>query len=153
MYKIIINALLIALAMPVDVQARTTIDETIPIDVQAACDIYGAQYNICPELLEAIIYHESRYQPDVENGTCKGLMQINTPCHKERMEKLEITDIYDVYENVHVGADYLSELFEEYEDVGMVLAAYHGESDIYNISQYTESVLKMSADLERRHGK
>ena len=34
------------------------------------------EYHICPEMVMAIIEHESSGQADVENGGCKGLMQI-----------------------------------------------------------------------------
>ena len=58
------------LAMPVDAYAKAAaLDSEIPEDVQAACEKWGAAYDICPELLEAICYNESRYISTVENGT------------------------------------------------------------------------------------
>ena len=144
---------------PVKALAHTYVDCETPIEIQIAANKYGAQYNIAPELIEAICYQESRYKEDVSNGTCIGLMQINTPCHIERMQELGITDIYDIDSNIHVGADYLAELFDKYEDVGVVLAAYHGESiGIKNakkgkLSAYTLAILDKSQELERLHGK
>lgn len=131
----------------------------IPVEVQQACEKYGELYGICPELLETMAYYESRYIPTVENGSCKGLLQINTKWHKDRMKKLGVTDIYDIDSNVLVAADYLAELFDQYEDIGIVLGVYHGEKDAVkraknnNLSSYTTLIIDKSAELERAHQK
>lgn len=148
-----------AMCFGISVQAQTNVDEETPLEVQIACNKYGAQYDICPELLEAICYRESRYTPDISNGTCKGIMQINEPYHTERMERLGVTDIFDLEGNIHVGADYLAELFKTYEDVGVVLSVYHGESNAVekaksgNLSSYVRKILEKAEYLERLHGK
>ena len=41
---------------------------------------------ICPELVEALIERESNWDPDAQNGTCIGLMQIDQVYHWERMQ-------------------------------------------------------------------
>lgn len=125
-------------------------------DAQEVCVKYGEEYGICPELLMAIIERESSGRPDAESGGCKGLMQISDRWHKDRMERLEVTDIYDVDGNIHVGADYLAELFEKYEDVGIVLMDYHGEKNAATkteLSDYADWILTRSAELERMNGK
>lgn len=151
---------MVLLISPVKVQPTAAgIDPDIPDEVEEACTKYGDMYDICPELLEAICYHESRYISDVQNGTCKGLMQINTPYHKDRMKRLEVSDIYDIDSNIHVGADYLAELFDTYKDVAVVLGYYHGESNVESkvnsgkLSSYTKAILEKSESLERAHGK
>lgn len=128
----------------------------IPAEAQEACVKYGDEYGICPELLMAMIERESSGRPDAESGGCKGLMQISDRWHKDRMERLEVTDIYDVDGNIHVGADYLAELFEKYEDVGIVLMVYHGEKNVVNkgkLSSYADWILTRSVELERMNGK
>lgn len=125
-------------------------------DAQETCVKYGEEYGICPELLMAMIERESSGRPDAESGGCKGLMQISDRWHKDRMERLEVTDIYDVDGNIHVGADYLTELFEKYEDVGIVLMVYHGEKNAATkteLSDYADWILTRSAELERMNGK
>lgn len=125
-------------------------------DAQEACVKYGEEYGICPELLMAMIELESSGRPDAESGGCKGLMQISDRWHKDRMERLEVTDIYDVDGNIHVGADYLAELFEKYEDVGTVLMVYHGEKNAatkIELSDYADWILTRSAEMERMNGK
>lgn len=53
-------------------------------------------------------------------------------------------------------ADYLSELFEKYCDVGTVLMVYHGEKNAATkteLSDYADWILTRSAELERMNGK
>lgn len=128
-------------------------------EVQEICVKYGEEYGICPELLMAIIERESAGQADIESGGCKGLMQISDRWHTERMKRLGVTDIYDMDGNIHVGADYLAELFEEYGEASIVLMVYHGEEDAVTraengeISKYADWILNRSAELERWNGK
>lgn len=70
------------------------------------------EYDKDPELIISMMKSESTYNPDADNGTCIGLMQINPKWHKDRMERLNVTDLKDPISNVKVGVDYLSELSE-----------------------------------------
>ena len=139
-----------------------TEDETgIPENIYQDAEIIGHEFNICPELLLAIAERESRFQADAKNGSCKGLMQLNTACHKARFEEMgwSTSDWSNDYINMYVAADYLSDLFEQYEDVGIVLGVYHGESDAVRrgqsgkLSSYVTKILKRSEELERLAGK
>ena len=115
--------------------------------------------NICPELIEATIERESRWNPKAVNGDCMGLMQISERWHRERMDEFGVTDLTDPFDNILVGVDYLRELFEKYEDPGMVLMVYNGDSRVAKLqetgelSEYAEWILERSAELERQHGK
>lgn len=148
--------LAITVSIPIKANAK---DTYLSEDIQRYCEEIGEQYYICPELLEAIVEKESSGKSDAKNGQCKGLMQIHDKFHKERMERLGVTDIHDEYGNILVGADYLAELFEEYEDVGYVLDIYSGNSkadENYEkgvLSSYAKSILTRSESLERQHGK
>lgn len=120
----------------------------------------GNRYSISPEFLASIAWHESRWNPNAGNGTCKGLMQVSSKWHADRMRKLGVTSLYDPYGNMLVAADYLSELFEKYDDPGMVLMKYNGDSranKFYNgqagLSTYAKNVLEKSRELEIAHGK
>lgn len=130
-------------------------DTWISETAQEACIEYGEQYGICPELIMAIIERESSGQPDAENGSCKGLMQISVKWHSDRIERLGVTDIFDERGNILVGTDLLAELAEKYGDVAVVLMAYHGERNPAEkeISDYAEGILERSAELEMIHGK
>ena len=129
----VLNPIKPAVLVSVDKTDEKTIEELtlqVPDDIKVICAKYGAEYGIEPELLEAIAWRESRFTPNVisENGTCKGLMQINETVHKDRMQKLGVTDIYDIDGNIHVASDYLAELIAENDNIDYVLARYHGES-------------------------
>ncbi len=129
-------------------------DYVVPQEIQATAEKYGKEYEIAPELLLAIMRYESCYIPTVSNGDCKGLMQINEPCHLDRMARLGVTDIYDIDSNIHVGADYLAELYATYGDWGIVLGLYHGESKAIKngrkgiYSKYTTKILNKASELE-----
>ena len=139
-----------------------TYEETgIPDEIYQDAEIIGHQFNICPELLMAMAERESRCLPEVENGSCKGLMQVNASCHRDRFTEAgwSYTEWADSYKNMYVAADYLHELFTEYEDVGIVLGLYHGESNAISrakrgqLSSYVTKILERSEELERLHGK
>lgn len=124
------------------------------------CVQIGEEYAICPELLMAMIERESRGDASADNGEgCKGLCQISEKWHEDRMERLGVTDIFDPEDNIRLCADYLCELGAEYEDIGLVLMKYHGESDAVEkaeqgiLSEYAEWILERSEELERAHGK
>ena len=125
----------------------------VPEDIQIYCERAGAEFDICPEFLEAICWRESRFNPSAENEGCSGLMQISTKWHQQRMVDLEVKDIYDGEGNIRVGASYLAELFEKYEgDVDEVLKEYNGDST-KGVSAYAIEVMEISEALERVHGK
>ncbi len=133
-------------------EGETLISET----AYEACVEYGEQYGISPKLIMAIIEKESVGQPDVEGGGCKGLMQISSKWHKDRMKRLGVTDLFDERSNILVGTDYLSDLFEEYDEVSTVLMVYNGDSRAFEdgyISDYAKEILERSAELEMMHGK
>lgn len=157
----ILLSLAIFLFYPISADARTYIDTETPIEIQIAANKYGAEYGICPELIESICYQESRFDEQALDASqsCYGLMQVQKISHRERMNELGVSDLYDIDSNVHVATDYLAELFEQYEDVGTVLMVYHGEKDAVlksergEVSKYAREILERSYMLEDYHGK
>ena len=76
------------------------------------------------------------------------------------MARLQVADLHDPEGNMLVAADYLAELFVQYEDVGMVLMVYSGDSGAEEfaltgegISKYVEEITEHASYLERQHGK
>lgn len=158
MKKAIVTVLLMAAVLTPVTTASAENDTWISEEAQEQCITYGEEYGICPELLMAIIEQESSGQAYAENGSCKGLMQVSEKWHKDRMERLGVTDIFEG--NVLVGTDYLAELFAENDDLYWVLMAYNGGIDYANrmyeaekYSRYAVSIANRSAELERLHGK
>ena len=163
----VILLMVLSMAPSVTAQANSlsyipTEEQTgIPTEIYQNAEIIGHEFNICPELLLAIAERESRFTADATNGPCKGLMQLNTSCHKARFEEMgwSTSDWDNAYISMYVAADYLSDLFEQYEDVGIVLGVYHGESNAVgrgksgNLSSYTKKILERSEEMERLAGK
>ncbi len=147
------------LAPTVQAQAREAVE--VPEEVVAISEELGGEYGVCPELIQAVCWQESRFQADAENGGCVGIMQVSPQWHKERMERLGVTDLTDPRQNMAVAVDYLAELAAEYEDVGAALMKYNGdrrldellEGGMADVSDYVRAVLELSAELERRNGK
>lgn len=152
-------ALAAAASLLIVMAARAEEPVIVPEDVKEISEELGAQYNICPEILQSIGWWESRYQADAENGGCIGIMQIMPKWHQERMERLGVTDLTDIRQNMTVAADYLSDLVRDEEDMEEALMRYHGESHIMErldageMSEYVEKILTLSAELERSNGK
>lgn len=160
MKKMLAIALAASLVLSQPVMAKEDIEPThISVEAQVSCYEYGEMYDICPELLMAMIEAESSGNPKAENGDCKGLMQISEKWHTGRMEEIGADDIWSETDNIHIGANYLYELFNRYEDVALVLMVYNGESNAVEkaengyISDYARKILDRSAELERWKGK
>ena len=123
----------------------------------------GNQYDICPELLQAMAERESSLKIDAINGDCKGLMQISERWHVDRMERLGVTDIDEPYYNILLAADFLVELYNEPGSphaTEYVLMRYNMKIETANrlweageITDYASSIVARAEELERLHGK
>jgi soluble lytic murein transglycosylase-like protein len=79
-------------------------------------------YKVDPDLIEAIMYAESRGNPDAQSGKgAGGLMQITEPTARG----LGIEDRFDPEQNIMGGAKYIGQLIEQFGDVETALAAYN----------------------------
>ena len=140
-----------------------TEDDGIPDELDEIFQRVAAEYKICPELMEAMAYRESRFIPTVKSGNHYGLMQINVKIHADRINKFGWTseDMYDPEKNITVAADFLSELYETYgDDTPIVLGVYSGNwksvsyyKETGIMCSYVRDVLSRSAGYERIHGK
>ena len=156
-WKALLSVCCLTLLVTHPANAKGTEDANMSRQAYDACIVFANEYCICPELVMAIIERESEGDPNATNGSCKGIMQISEKWHADRMYRLGVTDIYDTVGNIHVGVDYLSELFLKYEDAETVLMVYHGEKDAASkasrgeISDYAKGILERSQELERLH--
>lgn len=117
------------------------------------------QYRIPPELVLAVIEKESGCDAAAtgDSGNSQGLMQIQLRWHKERMARLECSDLYDPWQNVTVGIDFLAELLSQYQTVEMALMVYNAGATgaqemwfcqgIYS-NEYSRTVLEIAQRLE-----
>ena len=170
MKKVIVGLLLglAVLTTPIQASANansnidTSESDGVPYMIRQYAEVCGSEYNICPEFIESIAFYESSYKADAKNGTCVGLMQVNISAHKDRIAAYGWTtdDMTDPYKNMMIACDYLQELFEEYEDIGIVHYIYNGNSTglkqylkTGKLNKYATKILDRSAELERIHGK
>lgn len=114
--------------------------------------------NFYPDLdaryVKAIIYHESRYSPDVVNAKTgvMGLMQISPKWHIKRAEKLGVTDLLDPYGNILVGCDILNELTQKHS-FNYAMNFFAGGYPYANrykgsTSPYVKSLTRIIAEME-----
>ena len=154
-----IVSLFICLFAYENIATADTRETWISENAYAYCEQIGNQYNICPELLMAVIETESSGQAYATNGNCIGLMQVSSRYHVGRMQKLGVSNLYEEYDNIITASDYLAELFQKYKEPSLVLDIYNGNSKaMYNyengiISTYANQVLTRASELEQLHGK
>lgn len=134
----------------------------IPEEIAFWSEHYGEKYGICPEVIEAMIWTESRCIPSAQSAdkSCKGLMQIKPSCHQERMEKLKARNVFGIPENIRIGTDYLAELAAGEPDIAVALARYNGQNEEKirktregQYSGYVKQILQIAEALEEAHGK
>lgn len=118
--------------------------------------------NVDPALIRAVIWAESRFDPNAvsKTGEHVGLMQTSTKWLSALAEQLGVTDMRSIEGNVLVGASYLSTLIAKYDgQVGFALMANNqgaASADktwraLGDYSDYAKSVMA-KADEYRKEG-
>lgn len=125
----------------------------IPIEIQKLCFEIGEEYHIAPELLIAIIEVESGGDVKAKNKTtgCMGLMQLHPKYAKHYLKLAGGTDPFDAEDNIRAGCEILTEKFEDYYDLPLVLMKYHGESDAlkkFKKGKYSKYCLRIMERIE-----
>lgn len=130
-----------------------TQQEEIELHIQQVVSLYP---NLSEDLIGAIIWRESRYDPNARNydGSCVGLMQVSTKWHTDRARNLGVEDLYDPYGNILTGCDLLSDLLNSY-NLETALMIYHGGysyaqkyQSAGTIDQYTKDILSYAQQLK-----
>ncbi len=102
-----------------------------PIKYREAVEESAAQYALPPSLLYAVIYTESRWNPDaVSSAGAMGLMQITDETYQWARRRAgeghgDTENLFEPAHNIHYGAAILSLLQENFSDLATVLAAYN----------------------------
>lgn len=129
------------------------VPETVPQDIAEYCESAGQHFGISPEMLMAIAWKESSFNPKAENGSCKGLMQINVKVHEDKLA-IYGGDWSDTRTSIYTSAMVISEIINDgNEDLGAIMSLYHGEGTPDAYSDYTKEVGRISMDYERIDGK
>jgi soluble lytic murein transglycosylase len=108
-----------------------------PLDYEHIVRGHARQYELDAALLAAVIYRESKFDPDARSDSgAIGLMQL-LPDTAEGIAQLtggsrfEVDDLYDPEINVRYGSFYLRRLLRKYDDERLALAAYNaGQANV-----------------------
>jgi len=144
--------------LPIEVEAvqevQTVAYYDVPLDAELQLFIISEceERSIDPAIIVAMAERESSYKADAvgDGGASKGLLQVQTRWHSDRMDKLGVTDLFDPYQNVTVSIDYLAELIDRGNGLEWALAAYNaGPTGAYSGygKDYAAAILKNSKDL------
>jgi soluble lytic murein transglycosylase len=131
--------LLILLGLAVSAAVAWTIREEpdfylrarYPLEYEHIIRGHAANHDLDPALLAAVVYVESRFDPNATSSAgAIGLMQLLPETAKGIAlrtggERFVVADLRDPEINVRYGSWYLDHLRQKYEDVGLALAAYH----------------------------
>lgn len=126
--------------------------------IASMCDSICELYSIDPKLLQAVAWHESRYNPNAKGSSGdSGLCQIIPTYHMDIIERLGINDIFDPYSNLLVSACLLSSIKDNTKygyDMRYVLMAYNMGSETARnryengyISDYANAILQTYQEL------
>lgn len=112
-----------------------------PLCLQAYTFAKCREYGISYPLIVGMIQIESSYKYTAVSydGKCKGFMQINDYWHADRMAKVGAEDLFNPYDNIATGVDFMAELLNRYDGEYLkALAAYNmGATGAYrNLWQY-----------------
>lgn len=102
-----------------------------PLEYEHILRAHGENYGLDPALLAAVVYVESRFDPNAESEAgALGLMQLLPDTAKGIAlrtggDRFVVADLRDPEINVRYGAWYLEHLLSRYDDTRLALAAYH----------------------------
>lgn len=102
-----------------------------PLEYEQILLVHGGSHDLDPALLAAVVYVESRFDPNAESEAgAIGLMQL-LPDTAEGIalrtggSQFVVADLRDPDINVRYGTWYLDHLRERYGEMRLALAAYH----------------------------
>jgi soluble lytic murein transglycosylase len=102
-----------------------------PLEYEHILRAHGENYDLDPALLAAVVYTESRFDPNARSEAgAVGLMQLLPDTAKGIAartggERFVVADLRDPEINVRYGSWYLDHLRDRYGEWRLALAAYH----------------------------
>ena len=142
-----------------------------PLRYDAIIRAHARNYDLDPALLAAVIYRESKFDPNARSRSgAIGLMQLLPTTAKGIAlhtggSRFVVDDLYDPEINVRYGAFYLRRLLRKYGNVRLALAAYNaGQQNVDEwratgkgiefpeTRQYVDEVLELERLYRRAYG-
>lgn len=140
-----LNAIATAIDYPEVCEQQSLAEPVTVAEIESEdyIDKTAKQYGLEPKIVKAIIEEESRWYASAEgdNGQSIGLMQIQPRWHKERLTRLGVTNLYDPKQNVTVGCDILSDLYDKYGNYEDALSVYNS-GNTEDGREYAERILR-----------
>jgi soluble lytic murein transglycosylase len=102
-----------------------------PLHYSQYVRVHAREHGLDPALLAAVIYQESKFNPDARSSSgAIGLMQLTpSTAHgiaiRTHGSAFRTSDLLNPEINIRYGAWYLHDLFVKYGSVELVLAAYN----------------------------
>ncbi|WP_297630008.1 lytic transglycosylase domain-containing protein [uncultured Clostridium sp.] len=136
MKKIIIIALSIILAISTISLGKKVWREyrlkTYPYEYKSLVNEYAKEYNLNPLFVLSVIKIESNFNPNaLSDANARGLMQITVSTGTDianslGMNNFKDEDLYNPEINIKMGCYYLRNLYNEFGNWDLVIAAYNG---------------------------
>ena len=125
--SIIVLLVIVMTALILIIFAKPIMKIIYKIDYSQYVEKYAKEYNIDKYLIYAIIKNESNFNSKaISNQDAKGLMQIMHNTGEEIANKLNIeNELYNEETNIQLGAYYLSQLIQKYNNYLLAIAAYN----------------------------
>ena len=129
----------------------TTVYYDVPLseDLQYHIITQAEVHGIDPAIVFAVVWKESTFYSKAvgDGGNSLGLMQIQPRWHSGRMEKLGCTDLFDPYQNIVVGVDYLAENLNRYGSIDKALTAYNAGHYNGTVTSYATEVMALAEEV------
>lgn len=128
--KSMIVLIIIAIIVVLIISASQIMKFIYKTDYSEIVEEYAEEYDIDKYLIYAVIKNESNFDKQAtSHKEAKGLMQMMNATAEEVANKLNIDyindELYDEKTNIQLGAYYLSELLEKYNNYLVAIAAYN----------------------------
>ena len=118
-------------------------DLVYPLEFQDSIKKYSQEFGVDPNLVCAIIYSESRFNPESTSGVgARGLMQIMPATGASLARQLDIGNfsvagLYDPDLNIRLGTFYIKQLVDKYGgNIELGVAAYN--AGVPRVDSYAE---------------
>lgn len=121
----------------------------LPEDLQRLTVEVCEENGVPCEVAFGIMFAESTFRADAQNGRCYGLMQVSDIHFPWLEAELGISDLLDAEDNIKSGVFLFGNLLKKYGDVNKALMAYnHGQNGAKKLwdkgtfsTKYTEKVI------------